>query len=74
MAIVQRSQRLLIIAIDASIEDNLALAQAESCVAVVRGVPSELQARAVEEAWEFPRVYIETWEEVVPDPDPEQPA
>jgi len=67
--VVQRSQRLLIIAVDASVEDNLALAQAESCVAVVRGVPSELQARAFAEGWGLPYVYVETWDEAVPDPE-----
>lgn len=67
MATVQRSQRLLLIAKNTEIVDYYGMAEAENCCAIIRGVPSELQARAIAESWTFPRVVIETWNEEVPD-------
>ena len=67
MATVQRSQRLLLIAVGTEISDYFDMAKTENCCAIIRGVPSELQARAIAESWTFPRVIIETWDEEVPD-------
>jgi len=70
MATVQRSQRLLLIAVGTEITDYFDMAKTENCCAIIRGVPSELQARAIAESWTFPRVVIETWNEEVPDAAP----
>jgi len=68
MATVQRSQRLLLIAVGTEISDYFDMAKTEDCCAIIRGVPSDLQERAIAESWTFPRVVVETWDEEVPDP------
>lgn len=68
MAIIERSQRILLIAPGTSVTDYISLAESENCCAIIRGIPSEAQERAIAEAWTFPRVYVETWNEEVHDP------
>lgn len=67
MAIIERSQRILLIAPGTNASDYISMAETENCCAIIRGVPSEVQERAIAEAWTFPRVYVETWNEEVPD-------
>lgn len=68
MAIIERSQRILLIAPGTNVADYISMAEAENCCAIIRGIPPEVQERAIAEAWTFPRVYVETWNEEVPDP------
>jgi hypothetical protein len=67
MAIIERSQRILLIAPGTDVGDYISMAKTEDCCAIIRGIPSEVQERAIAEAWTFPRVYVETWNEEVPD-------
>lgn len=61
------TQNILIIPADAVVEDYIAMAQANACVGILRGVPASLMALAEEEGWILPHIYAE------PIPDPVTP-
>lgn len=61
------SQNILIIPADAIVEDFIAMAQANNCVGILRGVPASLMAQAEAEGWVLPYVYAE------PIPEPVTP-
>ena len=61
------TQNILIISADAVVADDIAMAQQNNCVGILRGVPANLVAQAEAEGWILPHIYAE------PIPEPVTP-